>query len=87
MSMAIRVLFQARRDILSSRGGDAIQLKATRKYLIRRGVEVDFDPSPTCDCSRYDIVHLFNMTRPYETSLQLANAKRQGKLVCLSIIY
>ena len=87
MADSIRVLFQGRRDILASRGGDAIQLRATRQYLGKIGVLVDFDPSFTCDCSCYDLVHLFNMTRPYEPKLQMANAKRQSKLVCLSTIY
>ncbi len=83
----MRVLFQARQDIVFSRGGDAMQLRATQKHLIKRGVEVDFDASSTSDCSSYDIVHLFNMTRPYETSLHLENAKSYGKPVCLSTIY
>ena len=83
----MRVLFQARKDLLTSRGGDTVQLIATRRHLIQRGVEVDLESSATSDCSLYDVVHLFNLTRPYDTFLQLENAKRQGKPVCLSTIY
>lgn len=83
----MRILFQARDKIESSQGGDAVQLRFTRKYLMERGVQVDVDSSLTCDCSSYDIVHLFNITRPHSTYHQLINAKRYGKPVCLSTIY
>ena len=81
------VLFQARRDILTSRGGDAVQFHMTKKHLEKLGVRVDVDLSHNPDLKNYDIVHLFNLTRPYDTALQLRNAKRQGKPVCLSTIY
>jgi glycosyltransferase involved in cell wall biosynthesis len=48
---------------------------------------VEVDLSHTADLKNYDIVHLFNLTRPDDTALQLRNAKRQGKPVCLSTIY
>lgn len=87
MSFPLHVLFQARRDILASRGGDAVQFRMTKKYLEKLGVRVEVDLSDTVDLKNYDIVHLFNLTRPYDTALQLRNAKRQGKPVCLSTIY
>lgn len=82
-----RVLFQARPDVFSVRGGDTVQMEGTRKYLTRKGVQIDFAFSDRVDCSSYDLVHLFNVTRPEETWLQLQNAKRQLKPVCLSTIY
>lgn len=83
----LHVLFQAHPDLTNSKGGDAIQLKATKLYLERLGVQVDFSSAHDEDCSKYDVVHLFNITRPYDTLLQLKNAKTQGKRVCLSTIY
>lgn len=83
----LKVLFQARSRIFTHRGGDTVQLEATRKFLQREGVQVAFSYSDSVDCSPYDVVHLFNLTRPEETWLQLQNAKRQRKPVCLSTIY
>lgn len=83
----LKVLFQARPSIFRARGGDTIQLEGTRKYLLALGVTVDFDSSDTVDCTPYDLIHLFNITHPEETWLQLQNAQRQGKPVCLSTIY
>ena len=83
----LRVLMQGRGDIRTSGGGDAVQLRSTMKYLARLGVEVDLNPSPSADCSGYDIVHLFNITRPYLTLRQIRNARAQRKPVCVSTIY
>lgn len=87
MSFPLHILFQARRDILTSRGGDAVQFHMTKKYLEKLGVCVEVDLSHSTDLKNYDIVHLFNLTRPYDTVLNLRNAKKQGKPVCLSTIY
>jgi glycosyltransferase involved in cell wall biosynthesis len=83
----LRILFQARQNIFKDRGGDTVQLEGTCKYLRKMGVIVDFDSSIDAYCSSYDIVHLFNITQPEETYLQLLNARNQGKPVCLSTIY
>jgi hypothetical protein len=83
----MRVLFQSRPNIFKERGGDTIQLEGTRKYLTKIGISVDWEYSDRIDCSAYDIIHLFNITRPEETWLQLQNAKRQRKPTFLSTIY
>ncbi|SNB47965.1 glycosyltransferase family 4 protein [Geobacter sp. DSM 9736] len=83
----MKVLFQSRKTLFSVPGGDTIQILKTREYLERSGVGVDISTELEPDVSRYDVVHLFNLTRPQEVYLQALNAKRQGKKAVLSTIY
>jgi glycosyltransferase involved in cell wall biosynthesis len=87
MTNRLKVLFQSRPNIFEARGGDTIQLEGTRKYLTKLGVSIDWEYSDRIDCSAYDLIHLFNITRPEETWLQLQNAKYQRKPIFLSTIY
>ena len=67
--------------------GDTIQIERTKTYLERLGLRVDISVESEPDLVNYDLVHLFNITRAYETYLQYLNARRQGKPVALSPIY
>lgn len=83
----MKVLMQSRKNFFTLRGGDTIQLEKTKDELEKLGVEVDFNLDFDADLSKYDIVHLSNVTRIQETYLQVKNAKKQGKRVILSTIY
>ena len=83
----LRVLFSSRTTLYSTPGGDTIQLRKTAEALRLLGCDVtislDFDHS----LDGYDIVHLFNLTRPQETYYQARRATRLGIPVILSPIY
>jgi hypothetical protein len=83
----VRVLFQSRATLFSGLGGDTIQVLKTADALRACGCEVDISLELEPDVRAYDIVHLFNLTRPQEVYLQALNAKKQGKMVALSTIY
>jgi glycosyltransferase involved in cell wall biosynthesis len=68
-------------------GGDSIQLLKTKEYLEKLGVKVDVSLQPGFDVSKYDIVHLFNITRVDETYDNILYAKKCSKKVVLSPIY
>lgn len=81
------VLLQSRTTLFSVPGGDTIQVLKTAEYLRLRGWEADVSTSLDCDVRPYDLVHLFNLTRPQETLIQALNAHAHGKPICLSTIY
>lgn len=83
----MKVLFQSRKTLFSAPGGDTTQILKTKEYLEKLGVIVDISLELTPDLSKYDLVHVFNLMRPQELYLQVANAKKQGKAVALSTIY
>lgn len=62
-------------------------MERTAQFLRELGhrVDISFDLAP--DLRQYDVVHLFNLTRPVETHIQALNAKRQGKPYVLSSVY
>lgn len=78
---------QARSNLFTCKGGDTIQILKTQEYLRKMGVDVDLSLKIDEDLSKYDIVHLFNLTRVQETYLQIKNAKIQNKPVIFSTIY
>ena len=83
----MRVLMQSRKNFNTLAGGDTVQLTKTREQLEKLGVEVDISLEWDPDLSKYDLVHLSNVTRIQETYLQIKNAKRQKKPVVLSTIF
>jgi glycosyltransferase involved in cell wall biosynthesis len=83
----MRVLFQSRKTLFEVPGGDTVQLVKTKEYLERLGITVDISTELQPDLSAYDIVHLFNLTRPQEVLVQARNAVAQGKSIVLSTIY
>lgn len=83
----MKVIFQNRFDYLSTPGGDTTQLLKTKEYLEKIGVDVDVSTNPNIDLSGYDLVHIFNIMRPFETYLFITNALKQNKKVVMSSIY
>ena len=52
-------------------GGDMHQLKKTKQYLEKLGVEVDVCCTPRPDPRGYDLVHIYNLWFPHQTVAQL----------------
>ena len=71
----MKVLMQSRKNFFDLRGGDTVQLEKTKAELEKLGVEVDFSLEFEPDLSKYDLVHLSNVTRIQETYLHVLNAK------------
>lgn len=78
---------QSRVNLFTCPGGDTIQILKTKAEIEKIGISVDLSLELDPDLSKYDLVHLFNLTRVQETYYQLLNAKRQNKPVVLSTIY
>lgn len=83
----MQILFQSRTTLYSVPGGDTIQILKTAEALRPMGYDIDISTDLEPDVRSYEIVHIFNLTRPQEVYLQTLNAKRQGKKVVLSTIY
>ena len=83
----MKVLMQIRANAFSCPGGDTIQMQKTREYLIKKGISVDLSLELSPDLSKYDIVHLFNLTRVQETYIQVKNAVAQKKPIVFSTVY
>jgi len=83
----MKILMQNRLDAFSAPGGDTVQMLKTKEYLERSGVQVDISLELSPDVSKYDIIHLFNITRMHETYMHYVNAKAQNKPVVVSSIY
>lgn len=78
---------QIRHNAFTVPGGDTIQMKKTKEFLEKKGVQVDVSLDLSPNLSGYDLVHVFNLTRVQETFFQVKNAKGQNKPVVLSTIY
>lgn len=83
----MKVLFQGKLDLLKSFGGDRIQIENTADQLQKLGVRVDIVPNTNIDCSKYDLVHLFQLDWIPETILYVNNAKKYNKKIVLSPIH
>ncbi|MEY8000393.1 glycosyltransferase [Clostridium sp. Mt-5] len=83
----MKALFCIRRDCFSNFAGDSMQLMKTAKYLREKKVKVDINTGSIYDYSRYDIIHLFNLTRVEETYKYYKRAKYYNKTIVLSPIY
>jgi glycosyltransferase involved in cell wall biosynthesis len=83
----LKVLLQSRTTLFTVPGGDTVQVAKTAEALRRKGCVVDISLELEPDVSAYDLVHLFNLTRPQEVYVQAANAKKTGKPLALSTIY
>jgi glycosyltransferase involved in cell wall biosynthesis len=83
----MRVLLQSRVSLFSGPGGDTIQICKTAEALRSLGVVCEISTELRPDLSQWDMVHLFNLTRPQEVYLQALNAVRHGKPMALSTIY
>jgi len=73
--------------MFSAPGGDTVQVLKTMQYLRALGCQVEVSTELEPDLSGYDLVHVFNVTRPQESYLQVRNAQKQGKKLVLSTIF
>jgi glycosyltransferase involved in cell wall biosynthesis len=79
---APRALLCGRPDLLSKPGGDTRQILALRRCLVRSGLSLELRP----DLRGYDLVHVFNLSRPLEPYLQATHALDAGvPVVCTPI--
>ena len=83
----MKVLMQIRANVFDVPGGDTIQMQKTKVALEELGCEVDLSLELRPDLSKYDLVHLFNLTRVQETYIQVQNAVAQNKPIAFSTIY
>ena len=83
----MKVLFLSRKNLLADRGGDTVQVLKTAEALRRRGIAVDLSTELEPDLRGYDLAHVFNLTRPQESLLQIWSAKQKGLPVALSTIF
>lgn len=87
MARTLNILMQNRPDTVTNPGGDTVQMERTAQFLRGLGHRVDYSFALTPDLGQYDIVHLFNLTRPIETHAQAKNARSQRKPYVLSSVY
>jgi glycosyltransferase involved in cell wall biosynthesis len=83
----MKILFQSRSTLYTVPGGDTVQIEKTKKYIELQGHQVDITTELEPDLTGYDLVHLFNLTRPQDLLAQARNAKRQHIPIALSTIY
>ena len=83
----LRVLFLTRTSLFSVPGGDTTQVLKTAEALKKRGCEVTVSTEISPETVNFDLVHIFNLTRPQETYYQALAARRRGIPVVLSPIY
>jgi glycosyltransferase involved in cell wall biosynthesis len=83
----MKVLLCTRQDYNRNFSGDSMLVLKTAKYLAKCNVDVDINNGSVCDYSKYDIVHLFNLTRVGETYKYYKIAKYYKKNIVLSPIY
>ena len=83
----MRVLFMVRPDLCRVIAGDTIQILKTKEELEKMGIEVFLNRNMDVPGGQFDLAHIFNLSRPRETKLQLKAAKEAGLLVALSPIY
>ncbi len=81
----MKILFLARATLYSVYGGDTMQILSTAKYLRKLGASVDIKlANEKIDYGKYDLLHVFNVTRPADV---LAHVKQSKLPYVLSTIY
>jgi glycosyltransferase involved in cell wall biosynthesis len=83
----LRVLLSSRTTLFSTPGGDTIMLLKTAESLRLLGCDVTISNDLDHPLDGYDIVHLYNLTRPQEMYYQARRATKLGIPVILSPIY
>ncbi len=83
----MKILLQSRTTLFSVPGGDTVQILNTAEALRKKGCHVDISTELEPNVASYDLVHIFNLTRPQDGYLQSLNAKKYRKKIALSTIY
>lgn len=69
------------------RGGDAVQIRHTARWLERLGHRVVTEQTDQPDCRGFDLVHVFNCRHPDAFAAQVDGARKQGLPVVVSPIW
>lgn len=83
----MRVLLCIRGDYIKSFAGDSKIVLKTAEYLKKNGIEVKINMGDTVDYSKYDIIHLFNITRMGETYKYYKQAHKNKKIIVATPMY
>jgi len=83
----MKILLNSRVDLFTKPGGDTAQILKTAEYLKKAGVAVDISIKLKENLNDYNLVQIFNITRPHEAYLQYLNAKKQKKPVIITPLY
>ncbi|WP_335901529.1 glycosyltransferase family 4 protein [Shewanella algae] len=85
-----QIVFATRKDYLSKKGGDTIQLLKTKHYLeslYGYRIEIITDKNELVRFPEAEIVHVFNLQTAEQTLEYVSAAKKCNKKVVLSTIY
>ena len=83
----MKILLQSRGDLFTKPGGDTVQIKKTAEHLKQAGIQAVISTKINEELREFDVVHLFNITRPHETHAQFQWAKKHQKKVVITPIY
>lgn len=83
----MKVLMYIRKDYRKNIAGDSVLLIKTKEYLSKAKVEVDISSNTEENLDRYDIIHLFNTIRVFETYQFLKNTLKYKKKIVVTPIY
>lgn len=73
----MKVAFIARSTLFKSKGGDTCQVLETARHLRNLGVSVEIFPAhAVVDYNSFDIIHLFNLTRPADILSHIQKAHK-----------
>lgn len=82
----MRILMQNRFDLFTTGPGDRAHFLGVYEHLKKYGIEVDYSLELSPNLAKYDLVHLFNITRT-DTYFQALNARKWNKPIILTPIY
>lgn len=81
----MKVLFIVRSTLFTNKGGDTIQVQKTAEYLRKEGIDITIRlTNETIDYRPYQLLHLFNITRPADI---LVHIRKSAKHYVLSPIF
>lgn len=86
----MKIIFANRKECLTSRGGDTVQMLKTKEYLEKDKnitVNICLTPEEILKDKEAKIVHIFNIQTIEETNKFIEACKNSGKKVVLSTIY
>lgn len=83
----MNILLCVREDYIRNYGGDSCQVLKTAKFLEKFGVKIHINSGNITDYSKYDIIHLFNITNVWDTYNYYKIANKYKKKIVVSPAY
>lgn len=83
----MKILFQIRKDYIKNKAGDTVIFENLYKGLKGLNIDVNICNERNIDVKKYDIVHIFNTIRVFESYKFYENAKDKGIPIVLTPIY